>query len=1367
MVKSMQLDWVQLLEIDGPFLDPGIVRDAFPHGISNWLQNQRYRRGPVLDAFDEWADQNFPRKLQSVLFDLVFIDALAYPRERFLVGDDVPETLTYRPPEHPGVTLKPDAVLTSPDSKPRFFVNLIAPDQKPRSRSTDSRWSGSPVDAMTELLRHTGAANGVRLGLVTNGQEWSLVHAAPGKTSSVVTWNAALWREEPLTFDSFVALLEDDRFTGVPDDETLAALFERSQDAPKAVTEKLGNQVRQAVEILVAAVDRANRHQNNTLLTDVLPATVYESSVTVMMRLLVLFYAEERGLLPADADYQESYAVSGILSWLDDLSAHFGDDQVLARRFDAWPRLLAAFRAVHGGIDHHELRLPGYGGTLFDPDRFPFLEGRLPGSHWKETPAQPILIDNQTVRHLLTAIQQLEGIRNEGAQRLSFRALDVEQIGHVYERLLDHTAKRAAEPVLGLQGKKGEEPEVPLSRLEAERSRGEDALIEYLKEETGKTEKSLLKALSTPPPAEITLRLSEACNNDETLKQRVLPFASLLRTDRAGRPVVILEESLYVTSGTDRRSSGAHYTPRELTEEIVKHALDPLVFRGPAEGKPEAEWVRKPARELLSLRICDPAMGSGAFLVQACRYLSQHLVDAWAAAEATTGKPVVTPFADLDSGDPSQRPLPSDPDERLAVARRAVVDHCLFGVDVNPLAVEMAKLSLWLITLQKDRPFTFVDHALRCGDALLGIADLRQLRQWSLTPADGDTPRQLSWFEAQLKRAIDEARKLRRQLEAFEVVEIADAERKRDLLAKAEQSTDFLRLGADLLIGAALAPDPRQRESTRQNLLALYSLAGESLRDVQNGAFTALGQQPTWDALAILRQSADAHLDGNRPFHWPLEFPEIFMTDDGCSGFSAFIGNPPFMGGVTISNIFGSAYRNYLVGAIAFVSGGQADLCAFFFRRVNQLMRGSGTFGLIATNSISQGDTREVGLDQLVRQGMSIYRAIDTARWPGEASIQIAYVWAYSGDWFGRIHLRGKEVRAISPLLTEERGVQVHPYRLKENSGISFRGTDVYGMGFVIEPEIARDLVECDARNADVVVPFLNGDDLNSRPDQSPSRWVIDFGDMDEQSARKYREPFEIVERLVKPVRLTRSKQVAAAPWWQHWRKRAELYETISAMKEVLVIAGTSQSLMFARSKTDLVFSNATCVIALDAFSNFAVLQSAVHDAWAREYASTLKGDLRYAPTDCLETFPFPSLSIGLETVGKEFYDARDAVMSQRETGLTGCFHLLNSKHCLEADIVDLRQRLVSMTVAVTSAYHWDDLELGFGFQETKQGVRFTVSEQARVSLLNRLLELNHQRYAEEVAAGLHDKKAASKGGQKRSRSVQPALIRGTGRNDA
>jgi hypothetical protein len=392
-------------------------------------------------------------------------------------------------------------------------------------------------------------------------------------------------------------------------------------------------------------------------------AELYEAALTVMMRLVFLFSAEERGLFPLDDKlYNQYYAASTLREQLREAADQQGEE-VIERRLDAWSRLLTVFRAIHAGSEHERLRLPAYGGSLFAPDKFELLEGRPRGSSWLDTPADPLPINNRTVLHLLEALQLLQ-VRVPGggpaeARRLSFRALDIEQIGHVYESLLDHTAVRAGEVILGLAGTRNQEPEIPLAKLEAFLPRSEarpraeaetrphadmsargradssavgadsslespQALLGFLKEQTGRSESALKKAIHySQLDIHHSQLLRTVCGNDDALYQRVLPFAGLLREDDLGQPVVVLPGSVYVTAGTERRATGTHYTLRSLTEPIVQHTLEPLVYHSPAEGLPPEQWRLKSPAGLLALKICDMAMGSGAFLVQACRYLSE------------------------------------------------------------------------------------------------------------------------------------------------------------------------------------------------------------------------------------------------------------------------------------------------------------------------------------------------------------------------------------------------------------------------------------------------------------------------------------------------------------------------------------------------------------------------------------------------------------------------------------------------------------------------------------------------------------------------------------------------------------------------
>ena len=293
---------------------------------------------------------------------------------------------------------------------------------------------------------------------------------ARARRTGTCTWRAELWLEETVTLRAFATLLGARRFFALPVDDGLAALLQESAGKQQEVADQLGSQVRRAVELLIATLDREDRDRHGELLQDLESAEVYRGAVTVMMRLVFLFVAEERRLLPIDDPrYAETLAASTLRGQLQERADRYGEDP-LERSTAAWHRVLALFRAVHGGIEHDALRLPAYGGGLFDPDRYPFLEGRPPGSAWHSEAAHPLPVDDRTMLHLLDALQTLE----HGGARvlLSYRALDVEQIGHVYEGLLDHTALRITDAALALGGKL--EPELALGEIERWAAAGED-----------------------------------------------------------------------------------------------------------------------------------------------------------------------------------------------------------------------------------------------------------------------------------------------------------------------------------------------------------------------------------------------------------------------------------------------------------------------------------------------------------------------------------------------------------------------------------------------------------------------------------------------------------------------------------------------------------------------------------------------------------------------------------------------------------------------------------------------------------------------------------------------------------------------------
>jgi hypothetical protein len=1354
-------EWLSLLEISGPFLSMPVLTRAFPQGLDaldpdlksdlrvvyeEWLDNQGgLRPDPAIHrAWVEWVLRNVLEMPDEVLRD---------------ARDGIDEQFAVAVAEH-SETLRPDFAIVEPPGPAlrntqhaaRLLVQIVPPSQDLEKRLRGSAWSASPATRMMTLLHATG----VQLGLVTDGERWMLVHAPKGETTGFLSWYAELWLDEPLTLRAFRTLLNVRRFFGVPDDQTVEALLAESSSDQQEVTDQLGLQVRSAVEVLIQAIDLADQDRGRTLLAGTSEEGLYEAALKVMMRLVFLFCAEERGLLPLDDPfYNQNYAISTLQAQLRETADQVGEE-VLERRHDAWCRLLATFRAVHGGVQHDRLALPAYGGRLFDPDEMPFLEGRLPGTSWRDTPAQPLPIGNRTVLHLLEALQFLQvrvpgggGSRSGSmaeARRLSFRALDIEQIGHVYESLLDHTAKRAETPVLGLQGTKGRVPEIPLPELEAFVSRTDaethakaqrpqreeggilaplatlrEDIIPFLREQTGRSPGALRNGLHAELDTLEAQRLRAACGNDEPLYRRVLPFAGLLREDSYGQPMVVPAGSVYVTAGPTRRATGTHYTPRSLTEPIVQHTLEPLVYQGPKEGKPREEWKLRSPAELLDLKICDMAMGSGAFLVQACRYLSERLVEAWegdsrkgAKTRRKSKKETLAPLAALRAA--------QSPEERQAMARRLVAERCLYGVDKNHLAVEMAKLSLWLITLDKGRPFTFLDHALKWGDSIVGV-DLDQLTCWDL---EGRGDRKFETVG--VRTAIEKMVALRREIAETPVRDTRDQEHKAYLLAKAEALAHDLRRGGDMLIASYYN--------------TLNKTEQEALRDALLRAQRDGADVPSeWAEAADLGGSSTDSGQVLHPFHWPLEFPEVFLEERG--GFDAFVGNPPFIGGRRIRETLGDRYRETLY-ALYPGSSGNADYCAFFFLRAFANLRQGGAVGLIATNTIAQGDTRETGLGKIVEGGGTIYHADRNRQWPGQAAVVVSVVHIANHEVSPPFLLDGGRARHISSMLDSQR-VTGEPHQLAQNAGKSHMGSNVVGMGFAMSPEQAQELIAKDPRNASVLFPFINGQDLNGSPTQSASRWIINFFDWPLEKAQQYPECFAIVQQKVKPQRDKVSRKAYRERWWQYAERQQRLYEAIRPLRRTLAIAQTSQTAAVVFVPNNMVYSHKVIMFAFDDNYHFAVLQSSMHELWARRYSSTLKHDLSYTPTRTFQTFPLPrptsERQVEVGRVGVEYHEDRRQIMLARQEGLTATYNRFHDPEETAADIARLRDLHVEMDNAVAAAYGWDDLDLGHGFHETPQGLRFTISQEARWEVLDRLLALNHERYAEEVRAGLHEKK--------------------------
>jgi len=1318
----MHRAWLELVDTDGPFLAIPALRRVWPQGMPpprpEAINAIRDAKPAFERAWERWdADRDDAtalatyRDARDEWVQVVLRDALGWGAT---YQDTAPATTPeVRSPDYT-VTVRATGALTH-EGLTGALVLVTDPADSLRDPLEDG-WSASPVDRMEELLR----AARVPIGVITDGHWWCIVSARPKTMAASGIVDSQTWTEEPLARNAFIELLQLRRLVGGKPEDRLTELFGESVAAAEDITEALGTQVRRAVELLVQAMSEAALEATRRGEPDPLPAErgqVYEAAVTVMMRVVFLLFAEERGLLPQGRLFTAGYGISDELDVLDDRAREEGSESLDGTHL-TWHRLLATSRALYQGASFEDIRLPSYGGSLFDPARFGFLTTR------SERGTLAVAVSDRVMLEVLRAVQVAE-LRGQPARRISFRDIDVEQIGYIYEGLLGYSSAPVLRVMVGLIGKAGEEPEIPLATLEELAGAHPtdtalaDAILAWVKEHqsaaTPPTKAALAKAIRTADEIEDAERALRAVTTDAALRDRLRPFIGVIRHDLRNRPLVVAPGGVLVVETPSRSSAGAHYTPRSLAQEVVQHALEPLVYApGPHQAAERDQWVPVSSDQILDLRVADIACGSGAFLVAAARFLAARLVEAWQREGVAVGT-----AHDLQTH-----------------AIRTVVATCLYGADINEMAVEMCKLSLWLVSLDPKLPFSFVDDKILHGNALLGLTNARQLSRQHIDP--DRAPAQSSLYELDVDGVLAKAARLRRQL----ATEVDDSDPQRSATTKRRQwhayqeLTEQLTDVADGVIAAGLKVGGKPGKALRESY---ENLAIAIERAYPGGMGTP--NRKMLDDIQTVGLTPTVTTDYKRwtPLHWIIAVPDVMER----GGFDAIIGNPPFLGGQKLTGALGTNMRDWFVQQLARGKSGSCDLVGYFFLRAMSLLTPQGNLGLIATNTVAQVGTREVGLDQMVAEGFTITRAIQSRSWPAaSANLEYAAVWGTRTKVTDAVPRVADDlpVRRVSTLLEPAGQVEGNPMRLTENGGIAFQGCIVLGMGFVLEPEEAHAWIASEPRNAEVLFPYLNGEDLNSRPDTSGSRWVIDFNDRSLELAQNYPTALARLDQRVRPER-QRTKLGGAYAlrkplperWWQYAEKRPAMRKALAELDEMLVIARLSKTVMPLRVATGCVPSDQLVVFADRSHDSQAVLSSNLHQIWAITYGSTLETRVRYTPSAVFDTFPRPTPTDQLADIGKALDSERREIMLRRQLGLTKLYNLVNDPATADSadrDVARLREIHVELDHAVMAAYGWDNVRLDPGFHTYRQMKRWTVSPAARVEILDRLLAENHRRAA-------------------------------------
>jgi hypothetical protein len=1141
---------------------------------------------------------------------------------------------------------------------------------------------------MERLLRHTG----VSAGLLFNGRAVRLVSAPRGESSGWLDFrinDMVQTAGRPISAAMRLLLRETRLLTG-PRAQRLSALLEDSRKFQNEVSERLAEQVLHALYEMLRGFQAAHDASKGELLREPLakrPDDIYRALLTVMLRLVFLLFAEERDMLPDEETFLRNYSLGGLYERLREDAVLYPD--TMDQRYGAWAQLLVLFRMVFDGAEADGMHLPRRHGVLFDPDRFPFLEGRSPGDQpeGQHRTSLPLVPDG-TIYRALEKLLVLDG------ERISYRALDVEQIGSVYETMMGFRLETASGTSIAIKAQKRYGAPTTIS------------LESLLEQPAGKREKWIKEKADRKLGAKVAQAVKSAIRIED-LHAALLPVI-----DFAATPDLVTRGAMVLQPSDERRRSGSHYTPRALTEPVVRTALRPILesLRGAAGEAPRPE-------EILELKVCDPAMGSGAFLVEACRQLAEALIDAWA----------------VYGGRPS---IPDDEDE-IVFARRLVAQRCLYGVDRNPVAVDLAKVSLWLVTLAREQALTFLDHALRHGDSLVGLSR-KQIENfhWDVT-VSYDSP-----FRSRLREQLAQVMSLRQQIrEADESV--SDSVR-RDMWEKAQTELDKVRLYGDLAIAAFFGADkPKARESKRLEYIAAIA-CGEADR---------------------LHKSIESHGNSELPsptFHWELDFPEVFESVKG--GFDAFVGNPPFLGGQLISGANGTRYFAWLTTLYP-PAGHYCDLVAYFFRRAFHLLRRGGTFGLIATSSISVGDTRNGGLLPILRAGGSIYSARRRLPWPGSAAVIVAIIHGVKGVVTQIPILDGRPQQRISAYL-KHLGPDEDPKRLPELKNLHTKGSQIYGQGFLFDDSDEKanpvagmhQVLNSNPELSERIFRYIGGDEVVNSPTHSPSRWVIFLSDLKHESSLDQVAPLaNIVREKVKPYRDSLPDSPVNRPlktrWWAYQAHRPDFYDSIKSKSRVLVASEVSAHLCFAFLPTGIIYSQKLIVFNLQTRAAFAALQSRIHEEWVR-FCGGVRGDgFSYSASDCFETFPLPGnwqTLPALEAAGQAYYEFRAALMVRNDQGLTKTYNRFHDPDERDPEILKLRELHAYMDQAMLNAYGWRDIPtvcdflLDYEIDEEdwagkRKPYRYRWPEEVRDEVLARLLELNADRSRTEPASDTKD----------------------------
>ena len=999
MTPSRLHAWWADLRHNGLVVAPALLEEVFPDGpdVPKWFSYQRLRERYT--AFETWSQReqayesgSDSRPLYTWL-DGVLDIFLGHDAARWQKGNTVSSNWTYETLMQE--RLRPHRILfrDKTQQEPALFVWIE------QTRQLGQGHGRTAYSKLLELLR----AKNVKLGLLTNGRQFRLCYAGQDY-DSWAEWDVEAWfAEEELRrqLHGFYTLLGP---TGINPRNgytfPLLDAAEASRTRQGELSSVLGEQVRQAVETLLNEVNQAVR--GNPVLLDkvrfspqgaelserrVLEA-LYQAATRIIMRLVIVLFAEARDLLPRSlATYSTSYGLEGLYEQLRRAAQHEGRN-ALEERQSAWARLLSLFTMIYFGSSSPAIPVHAYGGMLFRPGQFVSSDATLRAMALIES--LDVSISDATVLHLLEMLKNGKvKIRQGRTSRwvngpVDFSELRTEYIGLMYQGLLDFNLHATDQPMLFLN--LGQEPVLPLKMLEempdqhlkdllkklsTEKSAGLAVAEEESSEAKNEGENTDIPEDEETPVAEgAEVEEEEAFESEneeeeattlteaDQMRKRALEWAMRAvevsgqvkkpkgkqkdnlyfyekEREKRARALIkrVLDQSEFylIRRGGTRKGSGTFYTKPQLAVPIAQHTLKPLVYTQSDAGPK----IPKTPEEILALKICDPACGSASFLVAALHYLTDVLYQSLVYHRRIKDHPedgsstvaITLPFGTPSQARPEEELIPVRPGhERFemmtkARLRRYIVERCLYGVDLSPLAVELAHMSLWIETMDRDLPFTFLDHKIKVGNSLIGAWFDTFLEYpimaWMRDGGDTNHTNGVHYKAKEWNRALAKERnevikpELIGQIESSSPQQFLFSENRQQTPdgLHTEITTEIEQLH-DMPISAAQEREKHyralQQRADYQEIkrafdewCAAWFWPVDQLESVPTPATFYTPSNAACDVVDAL--ASELHF-----FHWELEFPDVFARPE--HGFDAILANPPWEIAKPVSQEFFSDY---------------------------------------------------------------------------------------------------------------------------------------------------------------------------------------------------------------------------------------------------------------------------------------------------------------------------------------------------------------------------------------------------------------------------------------------------------------------------